>query len=89
MQEEQKRKEERREEETHQSRYYRLAAWIKTRYGNRFRDCVKSVDVETQLENIFKELETKGVFKKNPKIAKGFRAYISERKYGDLVRVIE
>jgi len=71
------------------SRYERLAAWIKTRYGNRFRDGVKSIEVEAQLQNIFKELETKGAFKKYPKIANGFRAYINERKYGDLVKVID
>ena len=72
-----------------QSRYGRLAAWIKTTYGNRFRDGVTSTEVETQLQNLLKELETTEDFKKYPKIANGFRAYISERKYGDLVRVIE
>jgi hypothetical protein len=71
------------------SRYERLAAWIKTRYGNRFRDGVKNSEVEAQLQNIFKELETKGAFRKYPKIANGFRTYINEKKYGDLVRVIE
>lgn len=70
-------------------RYGRLAAWIKTRYGNRFRDGFTNVEVEAQLENIFKELETQGTFKKHPKIANGFKAYINERKYGDLVRVSE
>ena len=72
-----------------QSRYDRLAAWIKTTYGNRFRDGVTSTEVETQLQNLLKELETTEDFKKYPKIANGFRAYISERKYGDLFRVIE
>jgi len=71
------------------SRYDRLAAWIKTRYGNRFRDGAPSAEVEAQLENIFRELDTQGAFKKHPKIADGFRAYISERRYGDLVRVID
>ena len=71
------------------SRYERLAAWIKTRYGNRFRDDTTSGEVEAQLGNIFSELETKGAFRKHPKIANGFRAYINERKYGDLVRVID
>jgi hypothetical protein len=45
--------------------------------------------VETQLQNLLKELETTEDFKKYPKIANGFRAYISEKRYGDLVRVIE
>ena len=72
-----------------QSRYGRLAAWIKTNYGGRFREGVTSVEVEAQLKSIFEELEAKGAFKKHPKIANGFRAYISERKYGDLVRVGE
>jgi len=74
--------------ETH-GRYGRLAAWIKTNYGSRFREDVTSVEVETQLTNILGELEAKGAFKKHPKIANGFRAYISERKYGDLVKVSE
>jgi hypothetical protein len=72
-----------------QGRYGRLAAWIKTRYGDRFRDGATSVEVETQLQNLLRELETTEDFKKHPKIANGFRAYISEKKYGDLVRVIE
>lgn len=71
------------------SRYDRLAAWIKIRYGNRFRDGAPSAEVEAQLENIFRELEAQGTFAKHPKIANGFRAYISERKYGDLVRTID
>ena len=74
--------------ETH-GRYGRLAAWIKTNYGNRLREGVTSVEVEAQLKSIFEELEAKGAFKKHPKIANGFRVYISERKYGDLVRVGE
>lgn len=71
------------------SRYDRLAAWIKTRYRNQFRDGMNSFEVETQLTNIFRDLESKGAFRKHPKIANGFRAYISERKYGDLVKVAE
>lgn len=70
-------------------RYGRLAAWIKTNYGSRFREGVASGEVEAQLRNIFGELEAKGAFKKHPKIANGFRAYISERRYGDLVKVSE
>ena len=72
-----------------QGRYGRLAAWIKTTYGTRFRDGATSTEVEMQLQNLLKELETTPDFKKHPKIANGFRAYISERKYGDLVRVTE
>jgi hypothetical protein len=70
-------------------RYGRLAAWIKTNYGNRFREGVTSVEVETQLRSILGELEAKGAFRKYPKIANGFRAYISKREYGDLVKVSE
>ena len=72
-----------------QGRYGRLAVWIKTRYGNRFRDGATNTEVEAQLQNLLKELETTEDFKKYPKIANGFRAYISEKKYGDLVRVSE
>lgn len=86
---EEQREEARPEEGAAESRYCRLAAWIKTTYGNRFRDGLTSVEVEAQLESVFKELDTKGAFKKHPKIANGFRAYISQRKYGDLVKVRE
>lgn len=72
-----------------QSRYGRLAAWIKINYGSRFREGATSVEAETQLTNILGELEAKGAFKKHPKIANGFRAYISEKKYGDLFKVSE
>jgi hypothetical protein len=72
-----------------QGRYGRLAVWIKTRYGNRFTDGATSTEVETQLANILKELETTEDFRKHPKMATGFRAYISEKQYGDLVRVSE
>jgi len=71
------------------SAYISLAAWIKTNYGKRFRNGTTSAEVETQLQNIIKELEARGVFRKYPQIANGFRAYINERKYGDLVRVID
>ncbi len=71
------------------SRYGRLVAWIKANYGSRFKEGVPSVEVEAQLKSILGELEAKGAFKKYPKIANGFRAYISERKYGDLVKVSE
>jgi hypothetical protein len=74
--------------ETH-GRYGTLAAWIKTNYGSRFREGLTSTEVETQLTSILGELEAKGAFKKHPKIANGFRAYISEKKYGDLVKVSE
>jgi hypothetical protein len=87
--EQQKQKEdrERYEEKPHEGGYERLTAWIKTRYGNRFRDGQKNVEVESQLESIFKEREAKGDFKKHPKIANGFRIYIDQKKYGDLVKV--
>jgi len=51
-QEEQKRDEERLEKRTAQSSHYRLAAWVKTRCGSQFRSGVKSVDIETQLEEL-------------------------------------
>jgi hypothetical protein len=79
--------EQQRVESSPKSRYNSLAAWIKTRYGNMFRDGMSSAEVQVQLESIMKEQEAKGAFKEHPKIANGFRAYISERKYGDLIRI--
>jgi len=68
-------------------RYLRLSAWLKQNYRSRFRDGSTTAEVQSQLENIFKELEARGDFRKNPKIVKGFRAYIDGKQYGDLVRV--
>ena len=71
------------------SHYERIVAWIRTNYGSRFKEGAKIADVELQLQGIVKELESKEDFKKHPKMINGFRAYINEREYGDLVRVTE
>jgi hypothetical protein len=70
-------------------RYGRLAAWIKSNYGNRFRDGSTTEEVRRQLERVLRERERMGDFEYYPAIIKGFRAYIDGGEYGDLVRIRE
>jgi hypothetical protein len=70
-------------------RYGRLAAWIKSNYGNRFRDGSTTEEVKQQLERVLRERERMGDFEDNPAIFKGFRAYIDNEEYGELVRIRE
>jgi len=70
-------------------RYGRLVAWIKSNYGSRFRDESTTEEVKLQLEKVLRERERMGDFEDYPAIAKGFRAYIDRREYGELVRISE
>ena len=70
-------------------RYGRLAAWIKSNYGNRFRDGSTAEEVRRQLERVLRERERMGDFEYYPAVIKGFRAYIDRGEYGDLVRIRE
>ena len=68
-------------------KYGRLAAWIKSYYGNNFRDGQTSDEVKTQLDMIFRELASNGSLSGDTQ--RGFRAFIESRQYGDLVKVRE
>jgi hypothetical protein len=70
-------------------KYWRLAAWIKSNYGDWFKDGATTEEVRQQLEKVFRERERMGDFRNNPAILKGFRVYIEGRQYGNLVRVRE
>ena len=70
-------------------RYGRLAAWIKSNYGNRFKDGSTTEEVRRQLERVLRERERRGDFEYYPAVMKGFRAYIDRGEYGDLVRIRE
>ena len=80
-------------EETYKSapagRYGRLAAWIKSNYGDRFQDVSTTDEVNEQLEQILKERERKGDFRDSPGVLRGFKSYINKKEYGDLVRISE
>ncbi len=69
------------------SSYGRLAMWIKSNYGSRFRKGSTTEEVKQQLERVLRERERMGDFRDNPAIYKGFRAYIDKKEYGDLVRI--
>jgi len=68
-------------------KYGRLAAWIKSDYGDNFRDGQTSDEVKNQLDRIFRELDSKGALSGDAK--RGFRSFIDTRKYGDLVKIRE
>ena len=96
QEEERKREEPKRQEQSKQQpqprnrrsgKYGRLAAWIKSNYGNIFRDGQTSDEVKNQLEKIFGELDKRGSIGSDAK--RGFRTYIDTRKYGDLIKVRE
>jgi len=68
-------------------KYGRLAAWIKSNYGNNFRDGQTSDEVKNQLDKILRELDQRGSL--GPDAKRGFKQYIDTRKYGDLVKIRE
>src|SRR4030042_2908524 len=66
-------------------KYGRLAAWIKSNYGNNFRDGQTSDEVKNQLDKILRELDQRGSL--GPDAKRGFRQYIDTRKHGHLVKI--
>ena len=68
-------------------KYGRLAAWIKSNYGDNFRDGQTSDEVKNQLDRIFRDLDSTGALSGDAKM--GFKTFIDTRKYGDLVKVRE
>jgi|WetSurMetagenome_2_1015567.scaffolds.fasta_scaffold796400_2 hypothetical protein len=68
-------------------KYGRLAAWIKSNYGDNFSDGQTSDEVKAKLDNIFADLVKNGQLSGSAR--DGFRTFIDTRKYGDLVKVRE
>ncbi|MCE5316799.1 MAG: hypothetical protein LLG04_05485 [Parachlamydia sp.] len=66
-------------------RYKRIVRWLKANYGDRFEGA-STDEIEKQLTMIFKEVVEPN-FINEPKYAKGFKAYIEQKQYGDLVSV--
>jgi hypothetical protein len=67
-------------------RYEKIAYWLKAKYGDKFQEGASTDEIEKQLTKIFKEdIEPK--YRSEPKYAKGFKNYIEQKQYGDLVSV--
>ena len=66
-------------------RYRRIVKWLKMKYGERFEGA-STEEIEKQLTKILKE-DIEPNFRTEPKYIKGFKNYIAEKQYGDLVRV--
>jgi hypothetical protein len=66
-------------------RYKRIVKWLKMTYGERFEGA-STEEIEKQLTKILKE-DIEPNFRTEPKYIKGFKNYIAEKQYGDLVRV--
>ena len=67
--------------------YGKIALWLKTRYGNRFSPSSTPAEIENQLTKILEDIQKGRAYRENPKLINGFRAYIAEKKFEDLVRV--
>ena len=67
-------------------RYKKIVRWLKENYGDRFKEGASTDEIEKQLTKIFKE-DIEPNFRSEPKYAKGFKNYIEQRQYGDLVSV--
>ena len=68
-------------------RYGKLAAWIKSNYGANFKNGQTNDEVKAQLDQLYAKLEASGKLSGDAK--RGFRKYIDNRSYGDLVKVRE
>lgn len=67
-------------------RYKRIVRWLKENYGDRFKEGASTDEIEKQLTKIFKENIEPNISEPE-KYAKGFKNYIEQRQYGDLVGV--
>ena len=89
-QQQQKPPEQRKQQEPQRKRKYRygkLAAWIKSNYGANFKDHQTNDEVKSQLDQLYAKREGSGKLSGDAK--RGFRKYIDNRSYGDLVKVRE
>ena len=69
--------------------YARIGAWVKAKYGSRFRDGMSTEQASQQLEFIMRELKATDAFRKSPGRFEAFQMYIDEERYGDLVKIVE
>jgi len=69
--------------------YSFIGAWVKTKYGDRFRDGMSRFEVEGELNNVLHEIGNTDLMKKRPGMMNAFQGYVQEGKYGELVKVKE
>lgn len=67
-------------------RYRKLAYWLKQNYGDKFRKDASTDELQRILTEIFKK-DIEPNYRSEPKYVKGFKNYIEQRQYGDLVSV--
>lgn len=67
-------------------RYRRIVRWLKENYGDQLKGTTSTEEIEKKLTKIFKaDIEPNYI--NEPKYLKGFKNYIEQRQYGDLVSV--
>lgn len=67
-------------------RYKRIVNWLKANYGDQFKEGASTDEIEKQLSKIFKDVVEPNYISQ-PEYVKGWKKYIEERQYGDLVSV--
>ena len=67
-------------------RYKRIVNWLKANYGDQFKEGTSTDEIEKQLSKIFKDVVEPNYISQ-PEYVKGWKKYIEQRQYGDLVRV--
>lgn len=71
---------------TPKKRYRKLAYWLKMNYGDQFKKGASTDELQKVLTEIFKK-DIEPNYTSEPKYVKGFKNYIAQRQYGDLVSV--
>jgi len=67
-------------------RYKRIVRWLKENYGDQFEEGTPTDEIEKRLSKIFKDVVEPNYISQ-PEYVKGWKKYIEQRQYGDLVRV--
>jgi len=65
------------------SDYSRIALWIRERYGSRLAPGMDASQLRGELETVFKSEQARGI---PVKALKGFRSYIDQQQYANLIQ---